>query len=439
MRLVRLGDMTSEVGADVRAALASWGRADSVVGGVALLGARPPGCPRPVDAILVLPRGVVIVVGVDLPDPAMRLEAPLTGQWRTDGWPLVRPDGPVNPAVEAIEASSAIVARLQSERVEPLPVTTVIAVGPYVSQVSQPTADLVRGVRVLHPEPTTLLSAARQLATYERPCTVERARGVLAALVPDAPEQPVADLLTEGFSDAVSADLSIASTTLITKVSDEDRFPPSRPAVEHKGRGVRWLPIAAVALVGLLLIGGIAAAIASGGGEPPASPPTGQSPVNAPKPVPPQPVAIAVDGLDFLPRGELRGNDCATHAVGDLRTWLERNMCDRMIRSRFEVTVDGRRAAVHVVLVLFPDDKSAIEFRKTADTPGAGTVPDAAAEGLPWPDDARPSFDSAAYGSVVQGTGARLALAAWVDQPSTSDDPVLKSLAGRALKMPLAG
>ncbi|HEV8559546.1 MAG TPA: hypothetical protein VGR06_24660, partial [Actinophytocola sp.] len=105
MWLIRLGDGASEVGVDVRAALASWGRGDGVVGGVALTGAKPPHCAAPVDAILVLPRGILVVVGVDLPDPAVRLDAPLAGQWKTDGWPLVRGDGAVNPGVAALEAA----------------------------------------------------------------------------------------------------------------------------------------------------------------------------------------------------------------------------------------------------------------------------------------------------------------------------------------------
>ena len=54
-------------------------------------------------------------------DP-VRLDAPLSGQWKTDGWPLVRGDGAVNPAVEALEASGAIAAHLERSRVDPLPV-----------------------------------------------------------------------------------------------------------------------------------------------------------------------------------------------------------------------------------------------------------------------------------------------------------------------------
>lgn len=88
MRLVRLGQQPSRVADDIRAALASLGRGNTVVGGVALVGVRPIPSVRSVDAVVVLPRGVVVVLGVDLPEPAMKLEAPLAGAWRADGWPL---------------------------------------------------------------------------------------------------------------------------------------------------------------------------------------------------------------------------------------------------------------------------------------------------------------------------------------------------------------
>jgi len=108
VRVVRIGDEATTVGADVRAALTSWGRGDSIVGGVALVGLRPEGGDRAIDAVVVLPRGVLVVVGVDLPDPAVRLDAPLSGQWKTDGWPLVRPDGAVNPAADAMKVVGVI-------------------------------------------------------------------------------------------------------------------------------------------------------------------------------------------------------------------------------------------------------------------------------------------------------------------------------------------
>src|SRR5690606_4675519 len=118
----------------------------------------------PLDALIVLPRAVLVVVGVDLPSPALRLEAPLRGPWKVDGWSLTRHDGASSPAEEALAATRAVTSRLQEVRAEPLPVCTVIAVGPYVERVVQPTSDIHRGVRVLHPKPSSLLSAVRELA-----------------------------------------------------------------------------------------------------------------------------------------------------------------------------------------------------------------------------------------------------------------------------------
>ncbi len=92
MRVVRFPARPTRVSDDIRAALASLGKGGNLVGGVALLGATPPDSGLVIDAVLVLPRGVFVVVGVDLPDPAMTLTAPLHGEWKADGWPLVRPD-----------------------------------------------------------------------------------------------------------------------------------------------------------------------------------------------------------------------------------------------------------------------------------------------------------------------------------------------------------
>ena len=213
MRLIRLGTEPSAVGADVRAALSTWGNGDAVLGGVALLGVRPPDSPRELDAVIVLPRGVLVVVGVDLPDPAMRLEAPLNGPWKIDGWPLTRPDGATNPAAEALAASTAVARRIQDMRGEPLPVTTVVAVGPYVGQVVQPTVDLNRGVRVLHPKPTTLLAAARELATSDRPCSTGHAAKLIAVLAPTGTQPARQLLLAEGSSDSAADHPAFAALT----------------------------------------------------------------------------------------------------------------------------------------------------------------------------------------------------------------------------------
>ncbi|CRK55630.1 hypothetical protein [Alloactinosynnema sp. L-07] len=419
MRLVRIGDATSAVGKDLRAALVSWGRGDEVVGGIALLGVQPPGSDQPIDAVVVLPRGVLVIVGVDLPDPAVRLDAPLGGQWKTDGWPLVRPDGATNPAAEALAATAAVTGLLQAGRVEPVPVSTVVAIGPYVSQVSQPTADLVRGVRILHPEPMNLLTAARELATHPRPCTVAEAGRILAALHPTGPD--LGDLAAEGFPHAAAA----ATTTLIPRVVDGPAAP--KPVAAPKQGGLRWLPIIAAILVAILLITGIAVAISSASDSGHQRDPDG----NRPGPVP-------VDGVGFTARGSAEHTDCAAHAFGDVRGWLEANGCARLIRARFEATSDGKHAAVLVSVLRFSSSSSATELRTVADRSGGGGVADQAAEGVAWPGDRKPTFESAAYASGREGNSLKLVQAVWLDQPSAPDDPALKEIVTKALQLSLA-
>jgi hypothetical protein len=424
------------VGADVRAALASWGQGDAVVGGVALIGCQPPGCPRPIEAIVVLSRGILVVVGVDLPDPAVRLDAPLAGQWKTDGWPLVRGDGMVNPGAEAIEVAGAIALRLEQARVEPLPVGTVIAIGPYVSQVFQPTADLLRGVRILHPEPMTLLGAARELAVYQGTCTIDRARQVISTLSPQTSIDS-ADLAAEGFVDVTVPSLTAADTTLISRVTDAGptndirQRRPARPA-RRTTRPLRWLPVGAAVLVALLMITGVVLAVTSSGGDK-GSNSTANRGVTAHA----NPSEITVDGAAYQPKGDARATDCANHAYGDLQVWLRNGRCNELIRLRFETTVDTQRAAVLVAVLRFSDPTSATELRSVADKPGSGAVTDVSVEGTAWPDGGKPFFESAAYATGREGNSVKLVQAVWMDQQSSPENPALKDLAVKALQLPV--
>lgn len=419
MRVVRVGEETSSVGADVRAALTSWGRGDSLVGGVALVGVRPQGCDQQVDAVVVLPRGVLVVVGVDLPDPAVRLDAPLSGQWKTDGWPLVRPDGAVNPGVDAVKTVDAVRKTLEQAKVEPLPVGTVVAVGPYVSQVHQPTSDLLRGVRILHPEPKTLLTAARELAVHERPCTVVQARAILAALAQDHAE---IDLSNEGFADTVVPEMSAASTTLIPRI----QHTAPKPVVKRKPRSrVRWLPTGAAVLVALLLLTGIVYAVASSGTS-------GQKPTSTSS-TRTESSAVKIDGYTFDPKGAVSDTDCAAHAYGDVQVWLERNRCSELVRARYESTSDGKRAAILVAVLRFPETVLAGELDAVAEKPGSGAIADASTEGTPWPGKSKPFFESAAFTSGREGNSLKLVQAVWIGTPSTPDDATLRKLATSAL------
>lgn len=184
MRLIRFDAHPARVSDDIRAALASIGRGVNVVGGVALVGFQPHGTPHPVDAVLVLPKGVLVVVGIDLPEPAMRLDAPLAGQWKADGWPMVRTDNAINPASGALALAGHVAAKVRSV-VPSVPVGTIVAVGPYVETIEQPPEDLTGAVRVVYPTSTSMMAASVSLATAEAPCGVAEALAVLRALVPD--------------------------------------------------------------------------------------------------------------------------------------------------------------------------------------------------------------------------------------------------------------
>jgi hypothetical protein len=374
----------------------------------------------------VLPRGLIVVVGVDLPDPAMRMDAPVTGQWKIDGWPLVRADGAVNPAIEGLAAAKAVAARLQVKRLEPMPIGTVIAVGPYVSRVSQPTADLARGIRILHPEPTTLLTATRELAVYERRCPANRANEVLAALAPDLPPLRPEELAAEGFGPAATSDLGIASTMLIPRVPAPAGTPAARAAPGGRGRRLRWLPVSAALLVGLLLVTGIVAAMIA----------TSDSPQNA-VPVSTTQLADAqIEGITYMPKGSVRDSNCSARAFGDMQTWLQTHRCTLLVRTRYESSVGKEAVAVLVADLTFADTVTAAEFLKLADTTGVGSVSDLSVDGTPWPDGRKPIFDSAAYKTRQTDLKVRIVQAVWLNKPASSEDAALLASADRALKLP---
>ncbi|WHT21111.1 hypothetical protein N8J89_08605 [Crossiella sp. CA-258035] len=438
MRLVRLGDDPSArvdgVEADLRAALSTWGVGTDLAGGVALLDCTPPGSLRPLDAVIVLPRGVIVVVGVDLPGPAMKLEAPLQGQWKVDGWPLIRDDGLLNPAVEALSAASALTQRLQAERIEPLPVSTVVAVGPYVAQVLQPTGDLHRGIRVLHPAPTALLAAVKELSTYERPCTAEAARRLLSSVDRRTATLTAGELVAEGFADSVSPDLASASTMLIPRFTADGRPAPPRPAApKPKAKRPPWLPIAGLAVAALALVLLIAAVARSCGSEAPES--NGSGAVSALHS--PEPPESTVDGLDFVPRGSSRETDCGPRAFGQVQQWLRENPCTALVRSLFEVN-EERKAAVSVVVVSFADAVQAERFQALADDEQSGGVTELLREGRSWPGGPS-SFAQAVSSTSRDGSRVRIVRAVWVGQETKPTDVVLQGIAERALRLPLPG
>ncbi|GAA1986745.1 hypothetical protein [Amycolatopsis minnesotensis] len=535
MRLVRLGRQPARIADDIRAALAALGRGSTVGGGIALIGPQPAGCAEPVDAILVLPKGVLIVIGVDLPDPAMRLEAPLRGQWKADGWPLVRTDEATNPATEALALSEAIGTRLAAELPSCPPVGTVVAVGPFVETVEQPPADLAGAVRVLHPTPTSMLAATVSLASAKRPCSAPTARALLDLLAPGTPSLDDDVLFAEGFYAAAKNERpALAEATVTVPVTPVPRQthggwaspqpstpdpepvvgeepaptervePPAEPEApaepvaeapaerppeplpepdeaeglepvvwpsEADSRGaepvapepvaavspapaaaptaetpaakapsprkpaVRWLPIAAIGLLAVLVITAIVSA--TSGGDDPAPVAASSAPPVTPAPPPPSssspaPTSTPSAEVALTSRASSADARCASHGFGDVQASLGRTSCSEVRRGSFDATVDGRKAAVSVAVVSFPDARTAEEFRKTADNPGGGGIIDVATEQSKW-DGTAPRFEGAAYASALDGKSVRLVQAVWAAGTSSTEDPGLVRAAKAAL------
>jgi hypothetical protein len=412
MHLVRLGAEPTEVGADIRAAIAAWGAGRSVLGGVTVFGCRPPGSPRPLDAVIVLPRGVIVVLGVDLPEPAMKLDAPVGTPWTVDGWPLVRTEGKVNPAQEGLESAAALARSLQTRGLEPLPVAAVVAVGPYVGQVMQPTTDLHRGVRVVSPNTTSVLSAARELATYESPCGAVPALGLLRVLGAEAAGET---LVEEGFPASPEVDLSSIDTMLIPKYSEDRPFDRERGAAKSRTfpRGKLIAAVAAVAVVCALL---------------------GVMTLGSPSASPPELAVQRVDGVEFTQHAIDQGKACGPNAYGDVQRWFQQQPCRSLRRGVFEARLGTSSVEVSIAAVDLADPKSATELRTLLESAGTGGISDLVAQGRNWPGAPR-DFGDAAQSVQQSGSQVRVVQAVWSQQPSNPDDLELRAMAERGLRL----
>ncbi|MEV4733112.1 hypothetical protein [Saccharopolyspora sp. NPDC049426] len=412
MHLVRLGAEPTEVGADIRAAIAAWGAGRSVLGGITVFGCRPPGSPRPLDAVIVLPRGVIVVLGVDLPEPALKLDAPVGTPWTVDGWPLLRTEGKVNPAQEGLESAAALARSLQTRGLEPLPVAAVVAVGPYVGQVMQPTTDLHRGVRVVSPNTTSILSAARELATYESPCGAAPALGLLRVLGAEATGET---LVEEGFPESPEVDLSSIDTMLIPKYSEDRPVDHERVAAESRTfpRGKLLAAVAAVAVVCALL---------------------GVLTLGSPSASPPELAVQRVDGVEFTQHAIDQGNACGPNAYGDVQRWFQQQSCRSLRRGAFEARLGTSSVAVSIAAVDLADPRSATELRGLLESAGTGGISDLVAQGRSWPGAPR-DFGDAAQSVEQRGSQVRVVQAVWSQRASNPDDLELRAMAERGLRL----
>lgn len=470
MRLIRLGEPASRVADDIRASLTALGRGDATAGGIALVDVTPTGSAFQFDAVLVMPFGIVIVAGVDLPGPALRLEAPLRGQWKADNWPLVGSSQAVNPASAALTAADELARRLNTLTNMAIPVGLVLAVGPFVDNVVT-VPPRGEAVRVLYPTPARLRDAIGSLAPDDgRPCSVEQARAVLRLVHAELPIQSDDALAKEGFATgAAHAQPALADqarttptqapapqTAAVAKaaalaaarapgrqpgaagpgvgIADERptelmQLPLStgQPEPQRRGPELKLLPIAAVLVIVAGLIAAIVMATSSGADDTPSERKSGQQA---------KPTRYAISGIEYREVAAAAERACDAHTYGDVQAALQKTPCTGMRLGSYLASVSGRQAAVSVAVVEFANPAQAGKLKKLADRAGSGGAADIANMRERWPD-GEYSFNNAVYRSTVSENAVRLVRTAWIGEQSSPDDAVLARIAKTAFDVPL--
>lgn len=450
MRLIRVGEPASRVADDIRASLTALGRGDATAGGIALVDVTPTGSAYQFDAVLVMPFGIVIVAGVDLPGPALRLEAPLRGQWKADNWPLVGSSQAVNPASAALTAADELARRLNTLTNMAIPVGLVLAVGPFVDNVVT-VPPRGEAVRVLYPTPARLRDAIGSLAADDgRPCSVEQARAVLRLVDAELPIQTDDALAKEGFATGAAHVHAGAQSgqPALAAVRAPGRQPAAAPNVDvderptelmqlplstgqpepaRRGPELKLLPIAAVLLIVAGLVAAIVMATSSGADDTPSEKKSAQQA---------KPTRFAISGIEYREVAAAVERACDAHTYGDVQAALQKTPCTGMRLGSYLASVSGKQAAVSVAVVEFANPAQAGKLKKLADRAGSGGAADVANMRERWPD-GKYSFHNAVYRSEVSENAVRLVRTAWIGEQSSPDDATLTRIAKTAFDVPL--
>lgn len=423
MRVVRVVERPS----NLRAAFMAFGQGDSDVGGVALMGVTPPGVSQPVEAIVIRPDAIFVVLGLELPGPAKHLEAPLHGQWRADGWRIGESATAANPAADALAAAETIADSLRRSTHVTVPIEVILAVGPYAGSVTVPDDDGAGLVHVLHPRP----ASARQALTHRdrtvdpsrSRCTIEQTRGLLRTLLPNTCEHP-GDLAAEGFFPGDSTSAHPPRSELGAPQQ------PDRPASSADGTRARWprpwlwLPVAGIALIVLASISAVGIAVAT-------TKPTARQALQPPA----QPHEDhTIHQVTFTPVDTAGGLPCTEHTFGDVQATVERLGCTEVWLGSYTAEFNGHQAVVSVAEFDLRSGDDADALAGVADTPGSGGAHDLATATGQWPGSA-PGFGDAVSRSHTQGGTVRLVLASLHDAQSMPH-PVLSRIVDAAAEMP---
>jgi hypothetical protein len=94
---------------------------------------------------------------------------------------------------------------------------------------------------------------------------------------------------------------------------------------------------------------------------------------------------------------------CAEHAYGDTKGFFQEHQCDRLTRSVFTTTIDGRTIYTSVSVVEMPDEETAGALRELTDTDGSGNVSDLVREDVVAVDGLKSLSNGGGYDSAQQG------------------------------------
>jgi len=95
---------------------------------------------------------------------------------------------------------------------------------------------------------------------------------------------------------------------------------------------------------------------------------------------------------------------CDEHAYGDTKGFFQDQQCDRLTRSVFATTVEGRTIYTSVSVVEMPDEESAKALRELTDTDGSGNVSDLVREDVVPVEGLKSLSNGGGYDSAQQGT-----------------------------------
>lgn len=109
--------------------------------------------------------------------------------------------------------------------------------------------------------------------------------------------------------------------------------------------------------------------------------------------------------FDFSPELDSPRVDqaCSDHAYGATQDFLAERSCQRLTRSVFTTSVDGRTIYASVSVVEMADQESASDLRKLTDTDGSGNVNDLVREGEVPVDGLKSLSKGGGYASEQQG------------------------------------